>query len=157
MFEKITESYLKEKKIYILKDHGWYYEREILCVEDEAEAITTWEKLTKIPFTDYQKYLDSANCKSEGHWYYSLESTTLWDIFQKELVSHKGKIIREETKQIQDQGNKMIEIAARRQAQEEVARVLSGMEYYLSKALDFSYRKDYDKKKEAFEQLTEKF
>ena len=152
MFETITEKYLKEKKVYILTDCGWYYDREILCVEDEAEAITAWEKLTKTPFTTYQKHLDSADYMFEGHWYYSLESTTLWDIFQKELATQKEKTIREEAEQIRALGNQMIQVSTYREIKKEFTQAFDGAIHYLTKTIGYSPALWREEREKAFEE-----
>lgn len=152
MFEAITERYLKEKKVYILMDHGWYYNREVQCFEEIAEAIAAWEKVTRASFERYQEYLDYANCRGEGHWYYTLETTTLWDIFQKELAFQKERTIREEADQIHALGNQKIQISTRREVEKEFAQALNGAIHFLGKTVGYSPAMWGEEMRKAFEE-----
>ena len=152
MFEAIIERYLKEKKIYILQDHGWYYDCEIQYFEEITEAITVWEKVTGTSFERYQEYIDYANCNGEGHWYYTLETTTLWDIFQQELATQREQIIREESEQIQVLGNQKIQVSTRKEVEKEFAQALDGAIYYLTKTVGYSPAMWSEERKKAFEE-----
>lgn len=152
MFGEITEKYLREKKIYILRDRGWYYDHEVQCFEEIAEAIAAWEKVTGASFERYQEYIDYAICSGEGHWYYTLETTTLWDIFQSELAFQKEQIIREEAEQIQMLGNKMIQVSARKEVEKEFAQALDGAIHYLTKTVGYSPAMWGEERKKAFEE-----
>lgn len=152
MFAKVVEEYLKEKKIYILLDNGYYYTKRIQCFEDETEAITAWEKVAKTSFANYQEYIKSADDSREGHWCYSLKTITLWDLFQKELSEQKEQAIREEAEQIRTLGNNKIQTAARKEVEKEFARALDGAIYYLTQIVDYSPAMWGEERKKAFEE-----
>lgn len=152
MFLTVVEEYLKEKKIYILLDNGYYYTKGIQCFEDETEAITAWEKVAKTSFANYQEYIKFADDSREGHWYYSLKTITLWDLFQKELSEQKEQTIREEAKKIQALGNNKIQTEVRKEVEKEFSQALDGALYYLFKTSSYSPAMWNDERKKAFEE-----
>lgn len=131
---------LKEKKVFIVSEEGWFYSRIIDIYFDKEKAIQKWEEVTKLLWasTDYENYVANVNRNHEGFWYYSLKEMDFNEILTKFSELERANEFYKKRDEIVKKAENIIESKAYETAQKEYEKLIQSSMYYLIKCGLFS-------------------
>lgn len=126
------EEYLNNKKVWVVKDNGWYYSVIEEVFETKEEAIKYWEKLTceKYNKENYEQYIKSYRT-GEGHWNYSICEYPIIKYLEDYKSIIENRVREEEVEKFKNLADNKIRYEAERECKTEMQKVISGMLYLL--------------------------
>lgn len=129
LYEKLKD-FLKDIKIWIVVDNGWYYSRPIAVTLNFEEAKQVWEEKTNLKWniindseTLKSNYFKSNNY--EGHWYYSIEEKTLFDLYNIYEERAKTNTFFEKRDEIVKSANDSLKFVIRQECKEEYKKMFA--------------------------------
>ena len=130
MFYEKLKDFLKDTKIWIVTDNGWYYSSPIAVTSNFEEAKRMWEEKTNLNWdiindneTLKTNYYKSSN--NEGHWYYSIEEKTLFDLYEVYEERAKDRAFIEKKEEIIKSANDSLKFNIRKECKEEYKKMFT--------------------------------
>ncbi len=130
MFYGELKGFLKDIKIWVVADNGWYYSLPIAVTLNFEEAKQVWEEKTNLNWnivndteTLKSNYFKSRNF--EGHWYYSIEEKTLFDLYEVYEERAKTDAFFEKRDEIVKSANDSLKFAIRQECKEEYKKMFA--------------------------------
>jgi hypothetical protein len=130
MFYGKLKDFLKDIKIWVVADNGWYYSLPIAVTLSFEEAKQVWEEKTKLNWdiindneTLKSNYFKSSNY--EGHWYYSIEEKTLFDLYKVYEERAKTDAFFEKRDEIIKSANDSLRFDIRQECKEEYKKMFA--------------------------------
>lgn len=130
MFYGELKEFLKDVKIWVVADNGWYYSLPVAVTPNFEEAKQIWEEKTGLNWdiindteTLKSKYFKSSNY--EGHWYYSIEEKTLFDLCKVYEERAKNNALFEKKEEIIKSANDSLKFDIRQECKEEYKKMFA--------------------------------
>ena len=130
MFYNELKKFLKDIKIWVVTDNGWYYSLPIAVTLNFEEARQIWEEKTGLDWditnnneTLKSKYFKSSAC--EGHWYYSIGEKNLFDLYEVYEKRAKTNAFFEQREEIIKSANDSLKSDIRKECKEEYKKMFA--------------------------------